>query len=695
MKIIEKIEIKHFRSFLGTPSQYETVIYDLVDLNIFSGANDSGKSNILRVLNLFFNDEISYGIPFDFDRDFFVGKKDASHKVVEISISFDLSKDKKRDRFLPDKFKISKFYNRDGFRNYLYTFRLKGREDEIRIDQRAENNESVADIFLPENPTKEDEEASEKRERNYRIKFAGFLNKSVSFEYVPAIRDKNFFAQLFGRVITRVKNNEDQRILALQKEKNKIENWEKTLKNKTEKKDFIEKLKQKKWREDRLKTIEDEMKREGRLATTITNLEEEINKYSKALLTSISFLDSEFKIGKNLQDFFEGFDVGTGESKTISLSLRGDGIQAKFVPKILNFLSEIDTESNYFLWGFEEPENSAEYKNQQELANELKDIFLSNKQIFITTHSEEFLQLYDGSEIKKNLRKANLYHVKKIQDKNYGEHSRIFLFDVDKNEFDFADQRSFLYEDLGQSHLRAKYSKEIKKREDKFIEESSVIQKENEELRILIKSTLKPVLFVEDTNDQLYKIAWLKLFKKDHTKDNFEQIFEKFCPFKIIRAEGAPNLAGFLRQKNIDYFLNNKLIGLFDFDEAGVLQFKNLKNETYWKKDTIGDKKTGIYKKRDGHEAFFTLLIPIPEHLQHLADLDFPSFIEIENLLPDKFLLENNFASKKITTGNTEYLEINKNKKTKIWEKTIDLTIDNFANFLPMFVKINELFEIS
>ena len=33
------------------------------------------------------------------------------------------------------------------------------------------------------------------------------------------------------------------------------------------------------------------------------------------------------------------------------LSLRGDGIQAKFVPKILNFLSEIDTGNSYFLWG--------------------------------------------------------------------------------------------------------------------------------------------------------------------------------------------------------------------------------------------------------------------------------------------------------------------------------------------------------
>lgn len=531
MKIIEEIEIHHFRSFLGTPQQYETVIHDLTDLNIFSGANDSGKSNILRALSLFFNNEISQGNPFDFDRDFFIGKKNAGHKVIEISISFNLSKDKDRDKFLPDKFKISKFYNRDGFRNYLYSFKLKGRPEEIRIDQRSENNKSIKNIFLPKNPTEDDISAAEKRERNYRIKFAGFLNKSVSFEYVPAIRDKNFFAQLFGRVITRVKNNEDKKIIDFKKEKNRIENWKKTLKNKTGSKDFKKNVKDKKWRKQRLETIEESMKRESRLATTIANLEEEINKYSQSLLTSINFLDSEFKIGKNLQDFFEGFDVGTGESKTISLSLRGDGIQAKFVPKILNFLSEIDMGNRYFLWGFEEPENSAEYKNQQELADDFKNKFSDKKQIFVTTHSEEFLQLYDGSEIKKNTRIANLYHVKKYQNKVYGEHSRIFLFDVDKNEFDFANQKSFLDNDLGQSHLRAKYSKEIKEQEDNFLKEKKHILQENINLKEKVKQSIKPIIFVEDLYTEIYKIAWLKVSGKAHSKSDFVRIFDEECHF--------------------------------------------------------------------------------------------------------------------------------------------------------------------
>lgn len=87
-------------------------------------------------------------------------------------------------------------------------------------------------------------------------------------------------------------------------------------------------------------------------------------------------------------------------------------------------------------------------------------------------------------------------------------------------------------------------------------------------------------------------------------------------------------------------------------------------------------------------------MIPIPEKLKHLADLKFPSFVEIENLLPEKFLLENKFAKKKLTTGNTEYLKIEKRKKYKIWEKLSALSEKDFKNFKPLFDKINELFEL-
>ena len=453
-------------------------------------------------------------------------------------------------------------------------------------------------------------------------------------------------------------------------------------------------LKLKEWRNQRIKEIQESTRKEGKLAASIIKLEAEINNYSSSLISSIQFLASEFKIGKNLKDFFEGFEIGTGTEKSILLSLRGDGIQAKFVPKILNFLSTIDEENKYFLWGFEEPENSAEYKNQQQLAKEFKESFSINKQIFITTHSEEFLQLYDGPEIIKAERHSNLYHVRKMVDIEYDEYSQVFLFDVDKNEFEYANQKATLDDDLGQSYLRAKYSKELIASEGKFLKEISSFQKENERLTFELNQNNKPMVFVEDTYDELYKIAWLKLNDKKFSEKTFKEVFESESPFSLFKAEGASNLEGLLRMKNTDYLKSRKIIGLFDFDITGVEKFKIIKNETYWKVEIQGKKCEGIFKNRNDHHCFYAALIPIPPSLEPIADLSYPSFVEIENLLPELFLLENNFVSKEVTTGNTEYLKIKDKKKSIIWESTLTLGKSDFANFEPLFKTIYKLFSL-
>ncbi len=612
--------------------------------------------------------------------------------MIEISVGFNLTDDKK-DAFLPDKFTISKFYDRDGFRNYVYSFYLKELDKEVKIDSRAEKNKDIKNLFLSENPTLEQIRRAERREWGYRVKFSGFLNQTVTYEYVPAIRDKDFFAQLFGRVITQIKDNEDSRLSGLVKERNKILNWEKTIKNKSEKKDFKSNLLDDEWRKVRLKEIEGEQEKESRLSSAISSLETEINDYSSDLISSINFLPAEFKIGKDLKEFFEGFDVGTGSDKTISLNLRGDGIQAKFVPKILDFLSQLGSRNRYYLWGIEEPENSAEYKNQQELAKELKHGFSISKQIFLTTHSEEFLQLYDGSDVPSNERKASLYHVKKRTMKDGTEYSQIYFFDVDKNEFEFANQKAELDDDLGQSHLRAKYSKELKEKEELFLIQKKEAENENAKLQDLIAESNKPIIFVEDKYTQLYKIAWLKLNGVGCGLGDYDHLFTANAPYAIFSAEGASSLAGFMRTKNLDYWDSKKVIGVFDFDIAGVDQFKAIKDQKFWKTDPQGEKKTGIYKQRTGHECFYTMLLPIPNRLSHLADLDFPSFVEVEHLLPESFLTSNNLSKENKTTGNTSYQKIIDDKKPNLWKKTFALSEADFLDFKPLFDTAGELFQ--
>ena len=64
MQLIEEIEISYFRSF------YKLKLKDLRDLNVIYGKNDSGKSNIVRALNLFFSQRTDHNQLFEFSVDF-------------------------------------------------------------------------------------------------------------------------------------------------------------------------------------------------------------------------------------------------------------------------------------------------------------------------------------------------------------------------------------------------------------------------------------------------------------------------------------------------------------------------------------------------------------------------------------------------------------------------------------------------
>ncbi len=63
MKIIEKVEISYFCSI------YSLSLAKCEDVNILIGQNDAGKSNILKALNLFFNNETELKYPVEFLED--------------------------------------------------------------------------------------------------------------------------------------------------------------------------------------------------------------------------------------------------------------------------------------------------------------------------------------------------------------------------------------------------------------------------------------------------------------------------------------------------------------------------------------------------------------------------------------------------------------------------------------------------
>ena len=56
-------------------------------MNLFVGLNDAGKSNILKALNLFFNNETEPDVPFDFEHDYSKYAPIRKKKAKEITIT--------------------------------------------------------------------------------------------------------------------------------------------------------------------------------------------------------------------------------------------------------------------------------------------------------------------------------------------------------------------------------------------------------------------------------------------------------------------------------------------------------------------------------------------------------------------------------------------------------------------------------
>lgn len=97
-------------------------------------------------------------------------------------------------------------------------------------------------------------------------------------------------------------------------------------------------------------------------------------------------LDTSIEPPQQLSSLFQAFQVSvpSGENQ-VSLNLRGDGMQARYIPSVLHYIAS--KSSSFFVWGFEEPENSLEFSSADSLATDLENLYSKDAQIFITSHS--------------------------------------------------------------------------------------------------------------------------------------------------------------------------------------------------------------------------------------------------------------------------------------------------------------------
>lgn len=506
MKIIEKIEIKNFRSF-GNRKQSKTQITKIEDMNIFSGANDSGKSNILRALNLFFNKRTNLNDFLNIKNDLFKREKpdedDIKQELITIKVTFlnekNKSKNEKNKDYirLPERFWVS--------RKWLKTseFSTYQEDDGVQIAFKAEKKENWKDFYDSGGKTpKQNVKASLARQ------LSDFL-AAIQFHYVPAIKDKSYFSHLYGELQQTLLKDESS---SVNKNKSSFE---------------------------------------SAIQSTTENLMED---FKKVVNNEKLNMSAVFEL-PDLIDLFKTLNVQTGN---VNLLYRGDGIQAKLIPEILNFIaikeqkirpSKIikgEKPKKYFIWGFEEPENSYEYRNAQLLAERFKNVFSLNAQIFITTHSFNFLSVEADNVATYRVWKDENIESSKIT-KIKRERNGRFVFEGNE----FKDDLERLNEELGVFQLNRNLERlylSTEKIKKEFIEK--------------VKSIEKPIIYTEGNNVKYIKKA--------------KEIYSPNLDFDIESLGGREDIQKFFRRFYDANFSRFKIVFVFDCDANAA--FKTCKD---------------------------------------------------------------------------------------------------------------------
>ncbi len=168
-------------------------------MNIFSGKNDIGKSNVLKVLDTFFNKK---KIPFhdDYNKERLENVRKESVKGKQfIKITLEL-KNPGTYKTLPNTFTVSRTWDRDG----------------NIIEEHRDNFETlIARGKLKQEGIKK-----------ARSSLTKFLNR-IRFTYVPAIRDEQFFAYLLNKLQETIFEVEERK--QSQKFQEKIEEFNQTI----------------------------------------------------------------------------------------------------------------------------------------------------------------------------------------------------------------------------------------------------------------------------------------------------------------------------------------------------------------------------------------------------------------------------------------------------------------------------------
>lgn len=325
------------------------------------------------------------------------------------------------------------------------------------------------------------------------------------------------------------------------------------------------------------------------LSDTMNTLYENVSKTTQELSNEFkeaTNIESMIATPNNVSELYKTLKIITKmDADTIRLEDRGDGIQVRYIPSMLNYIS-INASEKY-IWGFEEPENSLEFNMARKMAEDFYNTYRKNNLIFLTTHSPAFVDI-GYKELGKGFRCYKDDNMSKIV------------------SFEMANSLRPLAEELGYAYIMKQQYEEYKR----LVEKNTKMQDAIEELEAALKISQKPILLTEGKTDaKILKVAWEKLFDYE-------------CPYDIKSCnlleddskENAIAGAGILNKIlcSTRYDSGRIVVGMFDNDKAGIKEFELDANYKF-----VSGKNWKQHKNKQG----YAFVIPANDELKKIADV--------------------------------------------------------------------------
>ena len=331
---IKDVSIENFRSIAGTP-----LSFDLSDYCVVVGANNTGKSNILRAMQLFFCGDID-GNPYDANTDFPKCPTLGNRAQTRITVTIVYSPKKN----VAVEKAVSELESQSGQRRLsdnIIRLRLEYSRKNVpqwRFFSKAGLRNIKADLVLP---------------------VVNAIRSSVRFKYLPVGRD----------ILETIQKELSEELV-----RTIFSGWSGAVKARQEINEAITEL-------------------ISRLQPRLSSSGEEITNAIKEVFGEIKRLELRLPFD-NLEKMLPSLIPAVKDSYETPLNQKGAGIQTSTFLFLLKYLADHHPQRHNlrvtYIWAIEEPESYLHPLRQKGMADILAQ-FSSEVQTIITTHSAHFV----------------------------------------------------------------------------------------------------------------------------------------------------------------------------------------------------------------------------------------------------------------------------------------------------------------